>query len=127
MMEPSARQRERSCYKRLHGKQDMPRSRLILKPLVFLLAILLTGWEFPFVSCPLPSPNILPAQLQTSRLPSRCISLGSSSSQLSPLIQAVSLHPSAEAYNALGMEYVRVSKLDCAMESFRAALDLDPN
>ncbi len=41
MMEPSARQREQACYKRLHGKQDMPRSRLILKPLVFLLAILL--------------------------------------------------------------------------------------
>jgi tetratricopeptide (TPR) repeat protein len=127
MMEPSARQRERSCHKGLHEKQNMPRSRLILKPLVFLLAILWTGWGFPFVSCPLPSPSTPTGPLQATKLPSRCISLGSSNSRLSPLIQAVSLHPSAKAYNALGTEYVRVSKLDCAVESFRAALDLDPH
>jgi len=43
------------------------------------------------------------------------------------LEQAITLHPSAEAYDALGAYFGQQQKISCAISAFESAVHLDPN
>jgi tetratricopeptide (TPR) repeat protein len=74
-------------------------------------------------------PNALWA-LQTAQkklaLAPSCYQIGKSSQRISNMLQIVSSHPTAQAYNTLGALFAEHNHTSCAVESFQSALRLDP-
>jgi Tfp pilus assembly protein PilF len=62
---------------------------------------------------------------QPQTLPAACQSPGKSNQRLGDLLMVVARHPTAEAYNALGVLYAEGNKLNCAVPAFEQALRLD--
>ena len=66
-----------------------------------------------------------PSAAVTLPLPRRCQTPLNPSRQVSELLQALSHHPTASGYSALGALYAQKRTLDCAIPAFQAALQLD--
>ena len=60
-------------------------------------------------------------------LPSGCLEAGKKSQEISRLLTTVSNHPSAPAFNVLGILYGRKKQPSCAVAAFRLAIRLDPS
>jgi tetratricopeptide (TPR) repeat protein len=71
--------------------------------------------------------STLRANEKTSKLPAACYQLGKSSAQIVQLLKIIASHPTAEAYNTLGALYGKNNQASCAIESFKSALQLDPD
>ena len=61
----------------------------------------------------------------TSALPAACIKQGHSSERIAALLESVQDHPTAGAYNTLGVLYAQGDKVSCALSAFKNALRLD--
>jgi tetratricopeptide (TPR) repeat protein len=57
-------------------------------------------------------------------LPSSCLARGRESEQISELLTTVRDHPTAGAYNTLGVLFAQADRLACAMPAFEASISL---
>jgi tetratricopeptide (TPR) repeat protein len=60
-----------------------------------------------------------------SPMPRSCLTRSSDSEKISALLETIHEHPTAGAYNTLGVLYAQADRVACAIPSFEAALRLD--
>src|SRR5579864_4475394 len=58
-------------------------------------------------------------------LPASCLDQGHSSEKITSLLESIHEHPTAGAYNTLGVLYVQQDRVSCGIASFEAALKLE--
>src|SRR6202007_1705278 len=57
-----------------------------------------------------------------STLPKECSERGPDSAKVATLLESVHDHPTAGAYNTLGVLYAQADRVSCAIAAFRASL-----
>ena len=62
-----------------------------------------------------------------SALPKTCLESGRTNGNVAKLLNAIRDHPTADAWNALGVLYAQRDSLACAIPSFETALGLQPD
>src|SRR5713101_954207 len=58
----------------------------------------------------------------SSVLPKSCVNQEHESEKIAALIESIQDHPTAGAYNTLGVLYAQADRLNCAVPAFQAAL-----
>src|SRR5437660_5337859 len=67
------------------------------------------------------------AKVGPPSLPRQCLQ-GRSSEKIAALLESIHDHPTAGAYNTLGVLYAQADRVSCAIPAFEAAINLeDPN
>ncbi|HWY52918.1 MAG TPA: tetratricopeptide repeat protein [Terriglobales bacterium] len=73
--------------------------------------------------------NALPGHNNSARtagaLPKSCLIRGGTSEKISALLETIQDHPTAGAYNTLGVLYAQAGRVSCAIPSFETSLELE--
>jgi tetratricopeptide (TPR) repeat protein len=65
------------------------------------------------------------ASAHPSTLPTSCLDKGQSSEKITALLESIHDHPTAGAYNTLGVLYAQQDRVSCGIAAFEAALKLE--
>ena len=93
-------------------------SRSKVSILLIMASTLAVAWQN---ATPLQSAQVH----RQSALPESCLQQRNSSEKIAVLLESVHQHPTAGAYNTLGVLYAQADRVACAIPSFEASLKLD--
>src|SRR4029077_4813753 len=88
------------------------------------LSVLITLAATPFAASQNAAPGQSSPAVHSAALPKSCLEQSHPSEKIAALLESVHDHPTAGAYNTLGVLYAQADRVSCGIAAFEAALKL---